>query len=307
MARRVLPLFALTFALSSLAGCGFVERAERPAWRGQAENACLASGKVTASAAVRSISAISGPGSCGADHPFKVGALAGGTVALNSDATLACPMLPALDQWIAETVQPIAQARFGQPVIMVQSMGSYGCRSINHQAGAALSEHAFANALDIGGFRLADGREINVQRGWRGDPRESAFLHEVHAGACNAFTTVLGPGSDSFHYNHIHLDLAQHGNTSTGRRRVCKPVPQLQQPAAPAPRLDTLPDPPSIEEELDIASAPGLGATSLQARAPAYLPRPRPPLSIQPDQGLGAPNDAPLEWDATSSIKPRAR
>ena len=301
MARRVLPLFALTFAVASLTGCGFVERAERPAWRAQAETACLASGKVTASASIRAISSISGPGICGADHPFKVSALAGGTVALNSDATLACPMLPALDQWIAETVQPLAQARFGQPVTMVQSMGSYGCRSINHQQGAALSEHAFGNALDIGGFRLADGREINVQRGWRGDPQESAFLHEVHAGACAAFTTVLGPGSDAFHYNHIHLDLAQHGNASTGRRRICKPALQLQQ--APAPRLDTLPDPPSIEEELDIASAPGLGATSLQARAPAFAPRP--PLSIQPGPGSGAPDDGTPAWDTTSSIKPR--
>ena len=263
MARRVLPLFISCFALASLAGCGFVERAERPAWRGQAESACLAQKSVQVSSTMRAMSAISGPGICGAEHPFKVSALAGGTVGLNSDATLACPMLPALDRWIAETVQPAAMARFGQPVTMVQTMGSYGCRSINHQSGAQLSEHAFANALDIGGFRLADGREVNVQHGWRGDPLDSAFLHDAMAGACAVFTTVLGPGSDAHHYNHIHADLAHHGSNASGRRRICKPTPQLQ--VAPAPRIDSLPDPPAIEEELDIAAAQG-GALALQAR-----------------------------------------
>ena len=266
MARSVLPLFFLSFALASLAGCGFVERAERPAWRGQAENACLAQKSVQVSAYVRAASAISGPGICGAEHPFKVSAIAGGAVGLNMDATLACPMLPALDQWIAETVQPAAMARFGQPVTMVQTMGSYGCRSINHQAGAQLSEHAFGNALDIGGFRLADGREVNVQHGWRGDPADSAFLHDVHAGACSVFTTVLGPGSDAHHYNHIHADLAHHGANSAGRRHICKPAPQPQ--VAPPPRLDTLPEPPPIEDELDVAMAQG-GAVALHARPPA--------------------------------------
>ncbi len=263
-----MPLFVTSFALASLAGCGFVERAERPAWRGQAENACLAQQRVPVSAYVKNASAISGPGICGAEHPFKVSALAGGTVGLNTDATLACPMLPALDQWITQTVQPAALARFGQAVVMVQTMGSYGCRAINHQSGAQLSEHAFANALDIGGFRLTDGREINVQRGWRGDPAESAFLHDVHAGACTFFTTVLGPGSDAFHHNHIHADLAQHGNTSSGRRRICKPAPQLQ-PTGVLPQLDTLPNPPVIEEEIDVAAAQDSlhGPAAFQARA----------------------------------------
>lgn len=282
MARRVLPLFFSCFALASIAGCGFVERAERPAWRGQAENACLAQKSVQVSASVQSMSAISGPGICGAEHPFKVSALAGGTVGINTDATLACPMLPALDQWISEAVQPAAMARYGQPVVMVQTMGSYGCRSINHQSGAQLSEHAFANALDIGGFRLADGREINVQRGWRGDPVDSAFLHDAQAGACTVFTTVLAPGSDAFHYNHFHLDLAQHGATSHGRRRICKPAPQFE--VAP-PKIDSLPDPPLIEEEIDVAFSHD-GLTAMRARAPTARNSP----VIRPDGVLEFPN-----------------
>ena len=320
MARRVKPVFTASFLLFTLAGCAVVERAERPAWRAQAENACLSQNLVQVSNYIQPAKEISGPGICGMTHPFKISALADGSVALNSDATLACPMLPALDQWIAETVQPAAQARFGQAVVMVKSMGSYGCRPVNNQRGASLSEHGFGNAIDVGGFRLADGREINVKTGWKGEEQEAAFLHEVHAGACNQFTTVLGPGSDAFHYDHIHVDLAMHGNTSQGRRRICKPVPQPQFAPAPGPRLDTLPDPPMIEEEQEIALGPrpdqapapgGLlppagvyAARPLQA-APrtAYAPqRPAPAAAMRADGVIEVPEGTPDDWDITSSV-----
>ena len=89
-----------------------------------------------------------------------------------------------------------------------------------------LSEHAFGNAVDVAGFTLADGRTIDFVRDWKKtESQEGAFLHEAHAGACQYFTTVLGPGADVFHYNHIHLDLANHGSTNTGPRRICKPAP----------------------------------------------------------------------------------
>ena len=95
-------------------------------------------------------------------------------------------------------------------------MGSYSCRGMNGQANARISEHAFGNAIDIGGFRLADGRRITVVHDWtRGDEQTQAFLRDVHAGACKTFTTVLGPGANVFHYNHIHVDLAMHGGCAT--------------------------------------------------------------------------------------------
>ena len=129
-------------------------------------------------------------------------------------------------------VQPAALARFGQPVTQIDSLGSYGCRPINNQRGAKLSEHAFGNALDIGGFHLADGRKIAVGGGWtRGEEQEKAFLRETHAGACEHFTTVLGPGSNALHYDHFHVDLAMHGATSTGPRRYCRPIIKDIKPA----------------------------------------------------------------------------
>jgi hypothetical protein len=125
--------------------------------------------------------------------------------------------------------------------------------------GARLSEHAFGNAVDVAGFTLVDGRRIDFVHDWkRTDSQEAAFLHEVHAGACQYFTTVLGPGADVFHYNHIHLDLANHGSTDTGPRRICKPTPAPDLLPPPQPR-DGLPPAPEIDEPLDIAhlSAPG--------------------------------------------------
>ncbi len=277
-----------------LAGCSTYITEQRPAWRAEAENACLARGAVQESASLRPSQEIGGPGICGLTHPFKVTALAEGTVSLNSTATLDCPMIAALDTWIKEVVQPAAQARFGEPVVRINSMGSYSCRGINNRSGGHLSEHAFGNALDIGGFVLASGRELNIMRGFNGaDEQERAFLHEAHAGACGYFTTVLGPGYNIFHYNHFHVDLAMHGSTSRGPRKYCKPVPQTGLPEAP--KRDNLPDPPPLDEEMDIARAPvpapevGMGGSSLVAAAPApvstsravaYSPVSRPPAMV---------------------------
>ena len=284
MACRVLPFAALALVLLGVAGCSNYERPRRPAWRAQADNACIAERLIHLSRFVQPRDRdIDGPGICGLTKPFLVGALNGDRVQLDTVATLDCPMTSALDRWVAEVVQPVAQARFGQPVVQIDTMGSYSCRGMNGQMGAKISEHAFGNALDIGGFRLADGRRITVVHDWtRGDEQTQAFLRDVHAGACSSFTTVLGPGANVFHYNHIHVDLAMHGNSSTGPRRICKPLPQE---SAPGPRRDFLPDPPPVEEEEDIAGAEpppvprGLhpGPASLVAQAPEAMPAKNPP------------------------------
>jgi hypothetical protein len=142
-----------------------------------------------------------------------------GPVAVTPTATLACPIVSALDQWIAATVQPAAMRWFGQPVVEIKQISAYSCRGMNGQAGAPISEHAFGNALDIAAFTLADGRKVVVQNGWNGLPEEQGFLHDVQGGACEEFTTVLAPGSNRFHYNHIHVDLMRRAS----RRQICQP------------------------------------------------------------------------------------
>lgn len=251
MARRVLPFLLVAGVIATLPGCGLFERPQRPAWREAADKACMARRAVRLSAYVQPARAIDGPGICGLNQPLKVAALKDGTVAITSAATLNCPMTEALEKWMLEVVQPAAWARFKQPVTQIDTMGSYTCRAMNNQSGAKLSEHSFGNALDVGGFRLADGRKIAIVKAWsKGDEQEKGFLREAHMGACDHFTTVLSPGSNAFHYNHFHVDLAMHGNTSQGPRRYCRPI--LRE-LPPRPRLDDLPDPPMLEPDLEMA------------------------------------------------------
>jgi hypothetical protein len=142
-----------------------------------------------------------------------------GPVGVSPPATLACPLVSALDQWIDEAVQPAALKWFGQPVIEIKQISAYSCRGMNGDPNATISEHAFGNALDIAAFVFADGRKVTVQYGWHGAPQEQAFLHDVQLAACNQFTTVLAPGSNAFHYNHMHVDLMRRQSG----HRACNP------------------------------------------------------------------------------------
>jgi Extensin-like protein C-terminus len=151
--------------------------------------------------------------------PSRAPHIATGTVTVTPNATLACPLVSALDQWIATSVQPSAMRWFGQPVVEIKQISAYSCRGMNGNPRARISEHAFGNALDIASFTLADGRRITVRDGWRGAPEEQGFLRDVQASACDRFTTVLAPGSNVFHYDHMHVDLMRRG----GGYRACNP------------------------------------------------------------------------------------
>jgi hypothetical protein len=96
---------------------------------------------------------------------------------------------------------------FGTRVAEIKQISAYSCRGMNGNSHAHISEHAFGNALDIAAFVLADGRRVTVKDGWRGMPEEQGFLRDVQSGACVHFTTVLAPGSNVYHYDHIHVDL----------------------------------------------------------------------------------------------------
>jgi hypothetical protein len=151
--------------------------------------------------------------------PAQAPVAALGPVAVKPAATLACPIVSALDRWLAESVQPAAQRWFGGRVVEIKQISAYSCRGMNGNPGAHISEHAFGNALDIAAFTLADGRRISVKDGWHGMPEEQGFLRDVQAAACQQFNTVLAPGSNAYHHDHIHVDLMRR----TSRRVVCEP------------------------------------------------------------------------------------
>ena len=143
-----------------------------------------------------------------------------GQVSMKPAATLACPIVSALDRWLSDSVQPASMRWFGVRVVEIKQISAYSCRGMNGNPHAHISEHAFGNALDIAGFTLADGRRVTVKGGWRGMPEEQGFLRDIQAGACQQFNTVLAPGSNSHHEDHIHVDLMRRAS----RRTICQPA-----------------------------------------------------------------------------------
>ncbi|CAA2109345.1 extensin family protein [Variovorax paradoxus] len=137
-------------------------------------------------------------------------------VRLSPAPSLSCPMALSFFMWETHSLQPAARQRFGQPVAAVEHLGSYACRNINRgegaTPGASRSRHATADALDVSGLVLADGRRITVSRDW---PRADAptpggeaagLLRDAHAGACRFFDGVLGPDYNAAHRDHFHLE-----------------------------------------------------------------------------------------------------
>lgn len=123
-----------------------------------------------------------------------------------------CPLAAAYALFEVHGLQPAAQAVFGQPVARVEHLGSFACRNIANSRWR--SQHASANALDIAGFRLRDGRRISVARNWRGDGDEARFLRAVHQAACSRFNITLGPDYNAAHRDHFHVDM--------GLMRLCR-------------------------------------------------------------------------------------
>lgn len=270
--RRV-HLALLALGLLALTGCGKFQKPQRAAWRDQAEAACLASRQVQLSSYVSlREKPIDGPGTCGMEKPLRVSAFSDGGVGLTSNATLACPIVATTDKWLSEVVQPAAMNILGAQVTEIRA-GSYSCRSMNNGSYTTrTSEHAYGNAVDVFSFRLNDNRVVTVKDGWRGAPEEQNFLREVFLGACQLYSTVLGPGADMFHYDHLHIDLARH---SKGRQ-ICKPVIKY------TPNYN-LP-PPDPARPYSSARAPQPAAPL--ALAPVVA---QGPLLRQPSQGLRPP------------------
>ena len=144
------------------------------------------------------------PGSgCGVKDPVQVTSVAG--VRLSEPATLDCPTARALNGWVEGAIKPAFNSRGG--VVELRVAAHYVCRNRNRAKTGKLSEHAKGHAIDISAFRLGDGTEISVLENWRGG-KWSKAVRGVHDAACGPFGTVLGPNSDSFHKDHIHVDTA---------------------------------------------------------------------------------------------------
>jgi hypothetical protein len=149
-----------------------------------------------------------------ADRPSETGcvlenavALPGGVRVAPRDPVVTCRLAAAWILFERNSLQPAARRHLGSEVAAVRHLGTYNCRNVNHARAGRRSQHATANAIDIAGFVLRDGREVRLARDWAGDGAEAGFLREVRDGACRWFRAVLGPEYNAAHRDHFHLDM----------------------------------------------------------------------------------------------------
>jgi hypothetical protein len=228
-----------------LAACGFAAAEPVPlprprpaappaAEEAPAPSACLK--RLTPALAIAlPLPARAGPGECGAEDMVRLEAVVladRSQVEISPPATLNCPFAEALARWVREEVAPAARA-LGAPLRGIDNYASYDCRGRNRLAGARVSEHGKGNALDMRAVKLAGGRTVGLT-----DPTvDKDFRDQLKRRTCARFNTVLGPGSDGFHEDHIHVDLAdRRGGFRMCQWEVRDPSDQGAAHAVPLPR-----------------------------------------------------------------------
>ena len=210
-----------------------------------------------------------GPGECGAVDAVHLDAVIlsdQSKVAVTPAGILRCPMAEELARWVRDDVAPTA-TKLGSPLRVLDNFDSYECRGRNRVRGATLSEHGRADAIDVRLFKLADGRsftltDVNVDKAWR---------EAMKTSACARFSTVLGPGSDGNHEEHIHLDLAERRNNY----KLCEW--DVREPPPPPPAAVA-----QAEDKSQPADDAASQADDDTAPIPldmVPLPRPRPKLA----------------------------
>ena len=222
-----------------------------------------------------SIPAIHGPGSCGGDDLVRLEAVVlpdARQVAVKPAAILRCTMAAAIADWARSDMAPLAE-RLGTSLSELDNFDSFECRGRNRVSGAKLSEHGRANALDIRALKFANGQSLSLTD--RGAPR--AQREAVLQSVCARFTTVLGPGSDWYHEDHIHLDLAERRSGY----RICQwniydAMPAIA-PLLPAERpQDAPPREVAADPEAANPAAENQEAAEPEAEEPVPHPKPRP-------------------------------
>jgi hypothetical protein len=145
------------------------------------------------------------PNGCGWTNAVRVREVGGAEIGLEQ---LTCEASVALALWVEQDVQPLAVAMFGSRVTWMQDMGTYSCRNMigNKRWVNMRSQHSLANAVDIGGFRLANGKQMSITKDYQADSPEGRFLREAHMRACRYFRVAIGPEFNEAHRDHLHFD-----------------------------------------------------------------------------------------------------
>jgi hypothetical protein len=244
-------------------------------------------------ASFKPATAITGPGECTASDVVTLEAILlpdKKTAALSPPATLRCPMAEAVAQWVINDVAP-AVAATGASLRNIETLDSFDCRPRNNVAGAPVSEHGRANALDVRAFGVAGGAVLELTSAGTSKP----LREQLRESACARFDTVLGNGADAYHESHVHIDLMErHNNYKMCQWEVLDPAEAAALAARKAAAAHIQADVKEAAAETDIP-----------------VPRPRPangspeadlPQQIAPRILKEAPMRAPLTLAAAATV-----
>jgi hypothetical protein len=162
-------------------------------------------------------------GACGSPAPIRLkGFEANGEPGLNFSPapTVSCKLAEALHRWFKDVIQPNAKTHLHASIVRMAALSAYHCRLRYDDPSQRISEHAFANAIDISEFVTAKGEHISLLDHWSAGDERAAFLRKAHDGACEIFGTTLGPEANEAHKNHFHLDMKDR------RRPLCDFTPE---------------------------------------------------------------------------------
>jgi hypothetical protein len=183
---------------------------------------------------------------------------------------LQCPMAEQLARWVRDDAAPKV-ADTGVSLRRVETYDDFSCRGRNRKLTGKISEHGKANAIDLRGLTLSDGRfamltDMKVDKPLRAALRESA---------CARFTTVLGPGSDGYHEEHIHLDFAQR----RGGYRLCQwdvrePPPEKPPLPPEKPAEEKREETPQANPPAEVAITPAVAPSDPAPAAPSGIVAP---------------------------------
>jgi hypothetical protein len=141
---------------------------------------------------------------CIVEHAVRLTSASG--MAIKNSPVLTCRMASELVKFTEGTLQPVADQMFGARIKAMSHLATYNCRSMRQYPGI-VSQHGFANAIDVAGFTLEDGTEINVADDWDGGSVKAEFLKEIADAGCEGFHVAVSPDSDANHWNHLHWDM----------------------------------------------------------------------------------------------------
>ncbi len=182
----------------------------------------LAGGKIVA----ESLPPLAAPGACGITSPIRLSAINVGDekVAISPPVVMRASLADVVADWVRDDLAPAFAIR-GDRLVKIDSPGAYQCRNRDHLADAKISEHARGNAIDIAAFVTARGKRLELASITGGDVADMPSLPTLmKTTACRRFMTVLGPGADAFHAEHLHVDL----ETRKNGRHLCQwAIPQV--------------------------------------------------------------------------------